>query len=413
VAKKSSLDPSDDVTGKWELCTPETARDFSAVGYFFAKDIRQDLHKPVGLIGSYWGGSPAQAWTSISGLQKRPELKHYVADVEKTRADFSKATAAYPAAVAKYQTQVDAWTKSPDGTAYTAAYKAWRDVNNKAKEAGQDSMRAPGTPKSKPKPPVEPDGGYKSPVVVYNGMIAPLIPYAIKGVIWYQGEENGHKGYEYRALFPNMISDWREKWGQGDFPFIFVQLPNYNESVMQVWPFLREAQAMTLSLPNTGMATGIDVGDPKNIHPQDKVDIGHRVALVARHVAYNEQLVYTGPTYGSMKIEGNSIHVTYTTKGSDLVIGKAPWVAPGAQPRPTDKLLGFTITGDDKKWAPANATISGDEVIVSSPQVPKPVAVRYNWANAPEGNLYNKAGLPAFPFRSDNWSDPAAGIGQP
>ena len=408
VAHKTSLDPQTDVDGKWELCTTESAGKFSAIGYFFGRELRQALNKPIGLIGTYWGGTPAQAWTSISGLQKDPALKNYVNIYEKSKAGFAKATAEYPEKMAAFKTELEAWDKTPEGVAYRAAQKNWEATRQKALSDGKLLSPRPHVPKSMPVLPAPPDGGQKAPVTLYDGMVAPIIPYAMKGVIWYQGESNASRSTEYRALFADMITDWRTQWGEGNFPFLFVQLANFKSSDIQNWPYLREAQLLTLALPNTGMATAIDIGTANNIHPADKEDVGRRLALTARHVAYGEDLVYSGPIYKEMKNEDHSISLAFTNEGSGLVIGKAPWVPDGFTPLPVDKLIGFTIAGDDQKWMPAEAKIVGDKVIVSSPQVSKPVAVRYAWTNDAKGNLYNKEGLPASSFRTDDWSDPVA-----
>jgi sialate O-acetylesterase len=246
--------------------------------------------------------------------------------------------------------------------------------------------------------------------VLYNGMIAPLIPYAIKGAIWYQGESNAGNGLEYQTLFPRMISGWREKWNQGDFPFLYVQLANFMAPQVKSseggWAELREAQLKTLSLPNTGMAVIIDIGDAHDIHPKDKIDVGLRLALAAKHVAYKQDLVYSGPIYDSMKIEGNKIRLTFKDTGSGLQMSASPWTPTGVPvPAPTE-LTGFAIAGADQNWVWAKAQIDGNSVVVSSDQVPSPVAVRYGWASNPPCNLYNKEGLPASPFRTDDWTDP-------
>jgi sialate O-acetylesterase len=229
-------------------------------------------------------------------------------------------------------------------------------------------------------------------------MVAPIQPYAIRGVIWYQGETNAPRAQEYRTLFPRMIKDWREKWGEGDFPFLYVQLAGYHADNTENWPNLRDAQLQTLSLPATGMATAVDIGLPTNIHPMDKMDVGKRLALAARHVAYGEDLVYSGPIFKGVKKDANALRVSFDDLGSGLVIGQSPWVGPGAPVLPTDHLVGFEVAGADGKWKPADAKIDGDDVVVSSADVPAPVAVRYDWAAYPEGNLYNKEGLPASPF---------------
>ena len=236
-----------------------------------------------------------------------------------------------------------------------------------------------------------------APAYLYNAMINPLIPYAMRGVIWYQGESNAGRAYQYRTLFPLMIRDWRQRWHEGDFPFLFVQLANFDadggtptEPADDAWAELREAQLMTLSLPNAGMASTIDIGLSHNIHPTNKQEVGRRLALAAEHIAYGEDIVYSGPENSSMKVEGNTIRLWFIHKGSGLVAKDSV-------------LKGFAIAGEDKKFVWADAKIDGDTVVVSSPKVGKPVAVRYGWSDDPVISLYNKEGLPATPFRTDNW----------
>ena len=255
-----------------------------------------------------------------------------------------------------------------------------------------------------------------TPTVNFNGMIAPLIPYALDGVIWYQGENNGSAGLAYRALFPRLIEDWRRQWKQADasrrndFPFLFVQLPNNGPDTTPVaqkgWPWLREAQGMTLRVPKTAMAVTIDVGDPKNVHPASKGIVGHRLALAARKLVYHENIVASGPRYQSFEPGANgTIRVRFEDIGGGLVIGQSPWYAAGVEPYPGDRLIGFYVAGEDRKWVEADARIDGAGVVVGSPQVPRPTAVRYGWANSPRCNLYNHEGLPAAPFRTDDWPE--------
>ncbi len=240
-------------------------------------------------------------------------------------------------------------------------------------------------------------GPNNMPSLLYNGMINLLIPFAIKGAIWYQGESNANRAYQYRTLFPNMITNWREEWGQGDFPFFFVQLANFmapsEEPGESAWAELREAQTMTLSLPNTGMATIIDIGEAGDIHPKNKQDVGRRLALSALKIAYNQDVVYSGPTFKEMKIDRNFAIISFDNIGSGLYI--------------KDKygyVNGFTVAGKDKVFHWAKVHISGDKIIVTCDDVDKPVAVRYGWANNPDDlNLYNLEGLPAVPFRTDTW----------
>lgn len=319
--------PRDNVNGRWVACSPETVPGFSAVGYFFGRQLHRELEVPIGLINSSWGGTAAEWWTSRPALETDPELRPILERADKAEA-----------------------------------------------QGSAEAHRRPGA--------------------LYNGMIAPLIPFAIRGVIWYQGESNAGRGYQYRKLFPIMIRDWRTNWGQGDFPFLFVQLGNYQQTPEQpgesAWAELREAQLMTLSLPNTGMATTIDIGEADDIHPKNKQDVGKRLALAALNIAYDRDVVYSGPIYESMEIEEDTIRLHFKHVGGGLV-------AKGGD------LKGFAIAGADRKFVWADAEIDGDTVVVRSDQVKEPVAVRYAWADNPECNLYNEAGLPASPFRTDNW----------
>jgi sialate O-acetylesterase len=236
------------------------------------------------------------------------------------------------------------------------------------------------------------------PTLLYNGMINPLLPYGIKGAIWYQGESNAGRAFQYRRVFPDMIKDWRAQWEQGDFPFLFVQLANYMKAdslpAESSWAELREAQSMTLSLPNTGMASAIDVGEALDIHPKDKQTVGKRLAISALNVAYHQNIEHLGPAFKEMKITGNKAELTFDHVGKGLTV--------------KDKygyVNGFTVAGADHKFHWAMATITGDHTItVTSPKVAEPVAVRYGWANNPDDvNLYNSEGLPADPFRTDKW----------
>ncbi len=404
VTKNAAHLPASDVTGHWELCTPETAARFTAVGYFFGRDLREKLQRPIGLIGTYWGGTPAEAWTSVSGLQKEPTLSYMVDQWNKLDAGYAKAAADYPALKSAYDAENKQWNDQY-GKDFAAKMAEWKQEADRATHAGQSQPPRPVPPVPQPKAPETAEGGSHAPATLFNGMIAPLVPYAIKGAIWYQGESNAGKANEYHVLFSRMITDWREKWGQGDFPFLFVQLAGYNPGKSESWPRLREAQLQTLALPKTGMATAVDIGLPGNIHPMDKMDVGHRLALAAFHVAYGEKLVYSGPIYDSMEKRAHALAVAFSHPGTGLKIGSSPWVGPGATAAPTDHLVGFVIANVDKNWIPADAKISGDSVIVSSPQVPDPVAVRYAWESYPVANLYNKQDLPASPFRTDDWPE--------
>jgi sialate O-acetylesterase len=365
VAKKVGTEPLADVEGHWVECSPQTVGGFSAVAYFFGRDLHQKLGVPVGLIHTSWGGTPAEAWTSRPTLEADSDLRYMVENWDKQIAD-------YPKTLADYNQRV----------------KDWQDESDKARAAGTLEPKKPDQPQD-PRDNPWLTGG------LYNAMIAPLIPYSIKGAIWYQGESNADRAYQYRKLFPTMIRNWRQAWGEGDFPFLFVQLANWMnvkpEPSEDAWAELREAQSKTLALPKTGMAVIIDIGDAADIHPKDKQDVGHRLALAAYKVAYGQDLVYSGPTYKSMKVEGDKIRLRFTHVGGGLVA------------REGGALKGFEIAGADRKFVWADATIDGDSIVVSSSQVQKPVAVRYAWAANPMNNLANKEGLLASPFRTDDW----------
>ncbi|MDP2338529.1 MAG: sialate O-acetylesterase [Bacteroidota bacterium] len=236
---------------------------------------------------------------------------------------------------------------------------------------------------------------------VYNGMIKPLLPFGIKGAIWYQGEANIGGAYQYRTLFKAMIEDWRTVWGEGDFPFLFVQLPNFMELNPQLaedaWPQLREAQTMALALPNTGMAVAIDIGDAKNIHPKNKQEVGRRLAMNALAKVYGKKIPYSGPMYKSMNIQGNKVRLQFVNTDGGLKI------------KESNHLQGFALAGEDKKFVWAEAEIEGDEVVVWNLKIKKPVAVRYAWVSNPVCNLFNEADLPASPFRTDNWEGITSG----
>ena len=360
VKLETAEEPKEDVSGSWSLCGPETIGGFSAVAYFFARNLEQTVDAPIGLVQSAWGGTPAEAWTSREALEDDPSLGVFV---EKWRAVLAE----YPRAHVRYE----------------QALEEWQSLQN---SSGGEAPPRPREPRGAGHP--------HAPATLYNAMIAPLTPFPIRGALWYQGENNANQneGYEYRRLFQTMILDWRESWGVGPFPFLFVQLANYarvpDESQ---WPELREAQAMALDLVNTGMATAIDIGESEDIHPRNKQEVGRRLALAARAVAYGEDdLVYSGPIYRQMTIEGGDARIWFDSVGK------------GLEAREGD-LKGFEIAGPDGRFHSAQARIEGDTVVVSSEKVSRSIAVRYGWAADPELNLYNEAGLPAPPFRTDDW----------
>jgi sialate O-acetylesterase len=384
VPRTTAAEPQDKVKSNgWKECTPESVPGFSGVAYYFGRDLQKALDVPVGLIHTSWGGTPAQAWTSKEALNAAPSLKHYqeelAARIEKY--DPEKAKAQHEKAMKKYEDDV---AKHKEAVA-------------KAKAEG---AKAPAAPR-KPVAPGAPTESPGSASVLYNGMIAPIIPYAIRGAIWYQGEANAGKAYEYRTLFTTMIEDWRAHWKQGDFPFLCVQLAPYmkieDKPTDSGWAELREAQLLaTKKLPKVGIAVITDVGEEDDIHPRKKEPAGARLALLARKLAYGQDIVAMGPLFKKMRTEGNRAVLSFDNVGAGLEC-KGP------------KLIGFTIAGPDHKFVPADAEIRGETVVVSSPAVEKPVAVRYGWANFPVVNLWNKNGIPATPFRTDDWP----GITQP
>jgi sialate O-acetylesterase len=358
VKRAVADEPAADLQATWEVVTPTTIPGFSAVEYYFGRELHRTLKQPMGLIESDWGGTPAQSWTSKPALLADLGLKSYLDDWDKVLANYT------PAAKEAYDKRVT----------------AWEDAAAKARAAGN-------TPPPRPQAPQGP-GHPNTPAGLYNAMIAPLTPYAIRGVIWYQGESNASEAhaYKYRRLFAAMIQDWRNRWGQGDFPFLFVQLPNYQTNGW--WPVLRESQAETTRLNNVGMAVTIDVGDAKNLHPTNKQDVAKRLVNVALNMAYHQPVEYIGPSFQQLVNEGSQLRIHYSHADGIAVKGSGT-------------LTGFTIAGDDGKFVAADARIDGGTVVVSSSQVSAPIAVRYAWADAPECNLINSAGLPGVPFRSD------------
>lgn len=357
--------PFEDVDAKWAVCSPESIPDFSAVGYYFGRSLQAALGVPVGLIQSAWGGTPAEAWTRRERQIGDPEFQPIVDR-------WDAAVAALPAQEEQYAKDLAAWETA-------------------AKEAEAAGQKAPDKPK---KPAI---GHQNRPGTLYNGMIAPLVPFTIAGAIWYQGESNAGRAFQYRRLFPEMIRDWRESWGQGDFPFLFVQLANFlaptPEPVEAEWAELREAQNHALRLPKTGMAVIIDIGEEKDIHPKNKQDVGARLALAARMVEYGHDVEGSSPLPKSIDVRGGEVLVKFEHVGGGLKTrdGKAPRY--------------FSVAGPDRKFHWAEATVVGpDTVSVRCAAVPNPVAVRHAWANNPDtANLIGGTGLPASPFRSDDW----------
>jgi len=358
VANAASVIPLPDVTGKWLAASSANTGNFSAAAYFMARELHQSLQVPIGIVQTAWGGSPAEAWVSATSLTADPSLLPVLQT-------WARHLEAYP------------------------RMKAAHAVAVEEVAAGQREKA--------PTAPVEPNA-HNTPSALYNGMIAPLVPYAMRGVIWYQGEKNANRGDSevYEALFSTLISSWRQAWGQGSFPFIYVQLPNFAKvSEGAEWPELREAQRATLALSNTAMVVSIDVGQPDDIHPTNKMDIGHRLALAAQYLAYGKNLVPSGPLFRQATREGKAMRIYFDHVGKGLR-GPDPQ-HPAAKGQ---ALSGFEIAGRDGRFQPAQARIDGDTVVVEAGDVPAPLRVRYLWANNPVASLFNADGLPASPFRS-------------
>lgn len=366
VTKNAQAEPQEDLPGKWEVVTPQSAGHLTAVGYYFARKLHQTLQQPIGILHTSWGGTAAELWTPKPILTADPAFKPILDGWEKKVADYPQAKAAYEVALAK-----------------------WREDEKAARSAG----------KQPPPQPRAPQGGdvVGSPASLFNGMIAPLTPYTIRGAIWYQGESNAGNARLYRKLFPTMILSWRRAWN-AEFPFLFVQLANFNakhqpptgQPEMSNWAELREAQTMTLEIPRTGMAVAIDIGEADNIHPKNKQEVGRRLGLIAEASVYYRDQEFSGPLFSGAQIEDGKVRLSFRN-------------SQGMKAADGGKLKGFSIAGADKKFVWADAEIEGDHIIVSSPAVPEPAAARYAWADDPECNLVNETGLPASPFRTDEW----------
>jgi len=356
-----SPQPMEDTQGQWVVCSPQTVGAFSAVGYYFGRDIQQALKVPVGLIDTSSGGTTAQTWISTEAFKGHENLG-------------GPADLASPRVIAFYERL----------KAFEQAMDQWqKDVQ----EAKAGNTRPPPQPVS---PLV--GSGYP-PCGTYNAQIAPLLPYAIRGVTWYQGEANTFNPGRYAALMRLLIADWRRVFGRPEMPFLFVQLPNFIPDNVPpgAWAALREAQLQATDVPHVAMVVTIDVGDAKDIHPRNKKPVGQRLALAALDKVYGRKIVSSGPLYEAMSIEGGRVHLAFRELGGGLATGDG------------QELTGFAIAGADRHFVPAHAEIQGRGIIVSSDQVPEPKAVRYAWADNPTCNLVNKEGLPASPFRTDDW----------
>ncbi|HEX4808374.1 MAG TPA: sialate O-acetylesterase [Bryobacteraceae bacterium] len=347
--------PLNDIQGDaaWSVCSPETAAKFSAVAYFFGRDIAAQEHIPIGLIDSTWGGTPAETWVSLDGLSANSSLMAVFAS----------------------------WARLADAQADVPALR-------RAEKREDEAARQTHSPL--PKHPWHPDPASWDPSWLFNGMIAPAINYGIRGVIWYQGETNSKldRAPLYHQVFSTLIEDWRRHWGEGDFPFLFTQISSFKSDETEDWPTVRDGQRRTLSVANTAMAVTIDVGDPNNVHPSDKQTVGARLALAARAMAYHEDVEYSGPLFRQTSTEEGAIRVWFTHANGGLT------AKDGA-------LEGFEVAGDEHKFLPAAARIDGSSVVLTNSDIKNPRYVRYGWQNAPVLNLYNSAGLPASPFTSE------------
>jgi sialate O-acetylesterase len=363
VPTRVCAEPQRDVTGAWAVCTPQTAGRFSAVAYFYARELHQALGVPIGIIHSAVSGTLAEAWTRVEVMRGKPALQPILDR-------YAQAVADYPKAQAAYAEKLAAW-----------------EITKAAAQAEKKPVPA------KPAAPADPAQQTTRPAGLYNGKIAPLMPFRIAGVIWWQGEYNSERCEQYKTLFPTLIYDWRMEWGQGAFPFYFVQLQNLDiqpQPNTAHYDEMREAQLETWrTVPNTGMAVMADAGDAHDIHPPNKQEAARRLALIARARVYGEKkLVYSGPVYAGMKVEGAAIRLRFDHLGGGLVLKGDG---------------GFTLAGADEIFHPATAKIDGNTLTLTSPDVPTPVAARYAWADNPACTLFNQAGLPATPFRTDAW----------
>jgi sialate O-acetylesterase len=335
----------------WTASTPDSAKDFSAVGWYFAREIEQREHVPVGVIDSSWGGTVADAWTRMAALGQDAALA--------------------PVFVS--------WGKMTEREEEAR-------IEARDEQRQRDQARAQGKPE--PQFPWHPQLDSWGPGMLWNGMIAPLTQFPIRGVIWYQGESNSTlaRAPLYQRVFSTMIEDWRRQWGVGDFPFLYVQISNFKSTPGEDWATLREQQRRTLALRNTAMAVTIDIGNPDNVHPTDKLDVGLRLARAARALSYGENVEYIGPMFRQATPEGNAIRAWFDHAKGLTAKGGA--------------VTGFEVAGKDLKFAPATATVDGATILASSPSVTEPVYVRYGWENSPLCNLFDNEGLPASPFTS-------------
>ncbi|MBC8354078.1 MAG: sialate O-acetylesterase [Planctomycetes bacterium] len=383
TAAHATPEPQDDCSGSWSVCSADTVGDFSATAYFFGRKLHQDLNVPIGLINSSWGGTDVAAWTSLPAQQAVdtivPKLNAFDATI--AAHDPVKVQAANDKALASWKKRADA-----------------------AKAAGKPTPR-------RPRLVGDPRVNQNRPANLFNGMIQPLIPYAIRGATWYQGERNSHSiedGVLYGTQLNTLITDWRSRWKQGDFQFLTVQLPNFHATVEHPvqttgWVMVRESEMKTLRLKNTGIAITTDVGEANDIHPKDKQTVGHRLALWALGTTYELEIVYSGPMMSFFQYRTGTTNDAGDKKPGRMMVNFIH--ADGLKGSGGKRLRGFAVADEDQKFYPADAKIdkATGMVVLSNEKVQTPVAARYNWADNPNGNLVNGAGLPAAPFRTDSW----------
>jgi sialate O-acetylesterase len=377
VPRRTADRPQEDVEAKWEVCRPETVGPFSAVTYYFGLELHQKLGVPVGLIATAWGGSDIEPWTPPSGFVAVPEVQSILAGQEARYAEYRQA-------LKKALPLWETWVRETQKALAANAVLPVMPAGGRLPENPYDTFKAPTT--------------------LYNAMIHALTPFAIRGAIWYQGENNRADGLFYEKKMQALIRGWREAWRLGDFPFYYVQLAPYNYPFNNLQaapgdvpdqvllPHIWEAQTNALSIPNTGMAVVTDIANLNDIHPLNKKDVGHRLALWARAKTYGEKdLVFSGPLYKSMSVEDGAVRIAFDFTGGGLTANDGL------------PLRWFEVAGDDRVFYRAVAEIKGDTVVVRSSRVPAPKAVRFGWNQLAVPNLANREGLPASPFRTDNW----------
>lgn len=368
VPQVGTQEPQRDFSGSWAAADATTVKDFSAVGFFFGRRLHQILDVPIGLIDNAWGGSAAEAWVPKDVLKEDGKYDELLSSWEMRMADYD----------------------------YDSIEAAWQTRFNQWKEGGRKG--------NAPRKPRNDSIGNQRPANIYNGVLKPTIGYTIRGAIWYQGESNASRAYQYRDLFPLMIQTWRDQWGQGDFPFYWVQLADFRNETADPgdsdWAELREAQTMTMSrLPNTGQAVIVDVGEGRDIHPRNKQIVANRLVRWALAKDYGIVVPCQSPTYESMEVKEGRVTLKFDHVGQGLYTFDVT------------EAIGFTVAGEDEKFYNATAQVIGkDKVVVSAAEVPNPVAVRYAWATNPICNVQSRDGLPMTPFRTDDWKGVTDGI---